>query len=190
MKTALVQLLVLIQIFNFGVLHSQDILDGMISKTWSAVEFSGFRIGQDICQRFTFKFTENNWGELIISVNFLSDDDRYNLNYTGIATFTYEIQETGTAFENSFEMNISYDSLSFLFQEKPKYDPYYIPPDHLSYLEKIKQHISKRQEMYKVIFEGDANMVIEGFSLINDTDYVSFQSGFPSESCDSMLRNK
>lgn len=107
----------------------------------------------------------------------------------GIVPFTYTILEMDTIANKPTAMAVSYEAAGFTFQKMPKYDPNTIPPDHLSYVEEIKQHISNRKEEYRVILEGNTSLAIEGFSLHNASDYIYFQKGATMGSCDTMRRN-
>ena len=184
MKRTFFQPLVILLVLYAGVLRAQETSPGHFKGNWSAVEFSGFRSGQDICYRYMLKFAENGLGDLWLTIHFLSDDDRFDLDYRGMVPFTFTVTEADTNAHTPLAVEVSYETATFPFQEMPKYDSFHIQPEHLAYVEEIKRYFANRREVYPVFSEVGSRLVIQGFSLVDESSPIYFRQGHSTESCD------
>lgn len=150
---------------------------------WRAVEYSGFRIGQDVCQEYILDLDDNGTGKFTVTINFANDDAGQG-QYGGITYFTYTREEG----EDGYIL-ATFETLRFPFQEMPKYTPHLFQPEHLSYVEEWKQRLSGQEIRFVVYLEENQGQVLEMPSFVNAGDAVFFRQGTRMGSCDAMRRN-
>lgn len=150
---------------------------------WRAVEYSGFRIGQDVCQEYILDLDDNGTGKFTVIINFANNESVQG-QFTGMAYFTY-IREEG---EDGYIL-LTFEALRFPFQEMPKYTPHLFQPEHLSYVEEWKKRLSGQEVRFVVYLEESQGEVLEMPSIVNSGDAVFFRLGTRMGSCDAMRRN-
>jgi hypothetical protein len=150
---------------------------------WRGIEYSGFRIGQDVCQEYVLDLDDNGTGKFTVNINFANTEGGPG-HYIGIANFTY-IREEG---EDGYLL-LTFETLRFPFQEMPKYTPHFFQPEHLSYVEEWKQRLSGQEVRLVVYLEENQGEVLEMPSFVNERDAVLFRQGTRMGSCDAMRRN-
>lgn len=170
----------------FALIHlSASSLDAQMiyPDIWRAVEYSGFRIGQDVCQEYILDLDDNGTGKFTVTINFVNTEGGQG-QYTGITYFTF-VREEG---EDGYIL-ATFEALRFPFQEMPKYTPHLFQPEHLSYVEEWKQRLSGQEARFVVYLEENQGEALEMPSFINPGDAVFFRQGTRMGSCDAMRRN-
>lgn len=150
---------------------------------WRAIEYSGFRIGQDVCQEYILDLDDNGTGKFTVIINFANTEGGPG-QYSGITYFTY-IREEG---EDGYIL-LTFETLRFPFQEMPKYTPHLFQPEHLSYVEEWKQRLSGQEVRLVFYLEENQGEVLEMPSFVNTGDVVFFRQGTRMGSCEAMRRN-
>ncbi len=181
--------ILLILLSNWSPLHSQKSPLDDITGTWGATEFISYRVGQDICQRYVLNVDDDQSGYLSMVVRFYSDDSRNNTEYRGMVPFSFTVLEIDTSSTTTLLLDVKYKDFIFEMDRMPGNQEFFVQPDHLSHLKELQQYISNRREEYRVVLEGETTLVIGGFSLVKDQDFVYFKNKGFVNSCDSLTRD-
>ena len=164
-----------------SVNDTKDNFIGVWSMSMSTTEASNM----EVCHRFTFSLSKEGKGNLRIELSLPNESNNQDL-FLSLIPFDYKIVEENSN-EYTREIEVQYlDKVEFNHIQNNRRNKHAISTVFMNYINELEQKLSGLEASYQLSLDGQNYLVIQGFSLVENSSFTNFKKGGRIELCNDL----
>ncbi len=164
-----------------SVNDTKDNFIGVWSMSMSTTEASNM----EVCHRFILNLSKEGKGNLSIELSLPNEPNNHDLFLSRIP-FDYKIIEENSN-EYTREIEVQYlDEVVFNHIQNDRRNKHAIPRAFMNYINELEEKLSELETSYQLSLDGQNYLVIQGFSLVENSSFSNFKKGGRIESCNDL----
>lgn len=181
MKLSTTLLSILIFLGFFVNLPAQEDSFESIIGSWTSIDNPTQPSDLFLCNTYRLIIKDTRTGYLEILITSKADENRWMI-YHGRTKFSYTVLDDQES--NSISIGVQYQGLEFEFEQGAlRIEQEAIPQSLREYTSEMEEYLSGSYQEYELNHQGSNNLIVKGFSMIQNSIYANFQNKIRGGRC-------